>query len=192
MGSPVTIRDAREEDAPALAAIYRHYVEKTAVTFDETFPDDEAFAEKIRETKKTHPFLAAEEGDGRILGYAYAHPFVGRAAYRWSAETTIYLAPDAKRRGIGRALYGDLEERLRAMGILTLYACIGVPREEREEDGILTFDSVRFHEKMGYRTVGTFSCCAYKFGRWLDMSWMEKRLAPLPFPDPPREIGKPE
>lgn len=84
---------------------------------------------------------------------------------------TIYLKQGTQRRGAGKMLYAALEEALGRMGILNLYACIAFPRKE---DGTLTRNSADFHAHMGYRTVGTFSQCGYKFGRWYDMIWMEK------------------
>ena len=101
------IRPACPDDAERFRDIYAYYVDRTAVTFEYEAPSAEAFREKIAATLTRYPYLAAEE-DGTVVGYAYAHPFVGRAAYGWSAETTIYLAPDARGRGIGRTLYGAL------------------------------------------------------------------------------------
>ena len=107
----------------------------------------------------------------RIEGYAYAHAFVGRAAYDWAAELTIYLDHDARRGGLGRVLYEALADRLKAMGVLNLYACIGYPQVE---DEYLTKNSAQFHEHLGFTLAGTFHNCGYKFGRWYDMIWMEK------------------
>ena len=166
------IRDVRQDDAPRLLEIYAWYVEHTAVTFDEEIPAPEAFAGRMKATAEKYPFLVAEDG-GAVQGYAYAGPFVGRSAYRFSCETTIYLAHDARRRGYGRALYEALEERLKAMGILNLYACIGDPVGE---DEFLTRDSERFHRCLGYAKIGTFRRCGYKFGRWYNMIWMEKLI----------------
>ena len=166
------IRTVRETDAGQLLDIYGWYVRNTAVTFDYEVPSIEAFTGKMRRIQEKYPYLAAEE-DGKILGYAYAGPFVGRNAYDWSAELTIYLAPGCRRRGIGRALYTALERALRGMGILNLYACIGDPDEE---DEYLTKDSERFHAHMGFVRVGTFRKCGCKFGRWYNMIWMEKMI----------------
>ena len=118
-----------------------------------------------------YPYLVLEE-DGVLLGYAYAGPFVGRAAYDWSCELTIYLRHDVVKRGLGRLLYTELERRLKDMGILNFYACIGVP--EGEEDEYLTRNSERFHEAMGYKTVARFEKCGSKFGRWYNLLEMEK------------------
>ncbi|MBQ7477690.1 MAG: N-acetyltransferase, partial [Selenomonadaceae bacterium] len=96
---------------------------------------------------------------------------VGRAAYDWSAELTIYLNPEEKGHGIGRKLYEAIEEKLAGMGIKNLYACIGDPLEE---DEYLTRNSEKFHAHMGFTKVGTFHKCGHKFGRWYNMIWMEK------------------
>ena len=164
------IRSARPEDAARLVEIYAWYVERTAVTFDEEVPAVDAFARKMAAAMERYPFLVAEE-DGAVQGYAYAGPFVGRSAYRRSCETTIYLDHSARRRGYGRALYEALEERLKALGILNLYACIGDPVRE---DETLTRASERFHQRLGFVKAGTFHRCGYKFGRWYNMIWMEK------------------
>ena len=166
------IRDAKPEDAPRLLEIYAWYVEHTAVTFDWTVPAPDAFRRRMEATAERYPYLVAED-DGTVLGYAYAGPFVGRDAYRYSAEMTVYVDHTARRMGCGRALYEALEARLRAMGILNLYACIGDPVEE---DEYLTKDSERFHRRLGYRKVGEFHRCGTKFGRWYNMIWMEKLI----------------
>ncbi len=165
----IRIRPVRPEDAETMAAIYRYYVENTAITFDyEPWP-----AEKFREpVHPGFPYLAAER-DGRVIGYAYAGPFKEKAAYDWSVELTVYVAPDARRTGAGRALYRELEAQLKERGICNLYACVSFATVE---DETLTLDSVRFHEKEGYRIVGHFHQCGFKFGRWYDMVWMEKHI----------------
>lgn len=170
----LTIRFADPGDAEALLEIYRPYVEKTAVSFETAVPSVEEFRGRIRRILEHYPYLAAEK-DGALLGYAYAGPFVGRAAYRWSAEVTIYLREDQKKKGIGRMLYARLEELLKARHITNLYACIGIPVEE--EDEYLTRNSMEFHAHMGYRLAGKFYKCGYKFGRWYSMVWMEKILS---------------
>ena len=168
-----TVRPAAPEDAPRLLEIYAWYVENTAITFDLKAPDLSTFASRMASTLKHYPYLVIEE-DGVIRGYAYAGPFVGREAYRFSCEVTIYLDRDFRRRGFGRALYAVLEEKLRAMGIRNLYACIGDPPKE---DRYLSHDSEAFHRHLGYTKVGTFHACGYKFGRWYNMIWMERLLS---------------
>ncbi|MEA4992622.1 MAG: N-acetyltransferase family protein [Oscillibacter sp.] len=166
------IRVATPEDAEALLRIYAPYVEKTAITFEYDVPTAREFAGRIEKTLKRYPYLVAEE-DGQILGYAYAGPFHGRAAYDWAVETTVYIAQNAKRRGLGKRLYDALERALAAQNVLNLNASIAYPAGE---DPYLTRDSVEFHQRLGYRVVGRFSQCGYKFDRWYDMVWMEKHI----------------
>ena len=184
----ITIRTACPEDAGQIRDIYAHYVLHTAVTYEYEVPSLKEMRDRIEHTLRKYPYIAAEE-KGEILGYAYAGPFKQRAAYDWGVETSIYVSKDARGRGIGKRLLDSLEEALRRQNILNANACIAVPGDK--EDQYLTFDSVHFHEKMGYQTVGTFHSCACKFDRWYNMIWMEKMLgrhtvppAPvIPFPD---------
>lgn len=168
----VRIRVVTKADATALLKIYAPYVEQTAITFEYEVPSVEEFTGRIEHILEKYPYLVAE-ADGEIVGYAYAGTFKDRAAYDWSVETTIYVNQQKKRMGIGGKLYAALEEALRAQHILNLNACIGYPRKE---DEYLTRDSEKFHQKLGYRLVGTFYDSGYKFGRWYDMIWMEKML----------------
>lgn len=165
------LRPASLSDAPALRAIYAPYVEKTAITFEYTVPDVEAFAARMRATLRRYPYLVAVRG-GEIVGYAYAGAFGERAAYAWAAEVSIYLREDQRRQGIGRRLYAALEALLRAQHVQTLYACIAYP--DGADDVHLTKNSAQFHAHIGYRLVGEFSRCGYKFGTWYSMVWMEK------------------
>ena len=168
----VRIRTATKADALALLNIYAPYVEQTAITFEYEVPSVEEFAGRIEHILEKYPYLVAE-AEGEIVGYAYAGTFKARAAYDWSVETTIYVNQKKKRMGIGGKLYAALEEALHAQHILNLNACIGYPQNE---DEYLTKDSEKFHQKLGYRLVGTFHDSGYKFGRWYDMIWMEKML----------------
>lgn len=169
MRSPV-IRSADFADAKRLLEIYDYYVRNTAITFEYDTPSLAEFTARMEKTMKRYPYLVAEK-DGRVEGYAYAGVFKDRAAYDWSCETTIYIEPNERKNGLGRMLYEALEERLKANGILNLYACIGYPEEE---DEYLTKNSAEFHEHLGYTRVGEFHKCGYKFGRWYNMIWMEK------------------
>lgn len=166
----IIIRNATTADAADILKIYSYYVENTAITFEYDVPTLEEFAGRIEKTLKRYPYLVIL-CDGKIMGYAYAGTFKDRAAYDWSVETTVYLAHDAVKCGLGKRLYLALEEALKQQGIINLYACIGHPIEE---DEYLTKNSAQFHEHLGYETVGHFHKCGYKFGRWYDMIWMEK------------------
>lgn len=165
-----TVRDARPEDAERILEIYAYYVTHTAVSFEYDVPALSEFRARMANTMKRYPYLVVEQG-GTIQGYAYAGAFVGRAAYGRSCELTIYLDHTAQRRGLGRALYEALEDRLRRMGILNLYACIGYPEAD---DPYLTKNSAEFHAHLGFSVAGKFHKCGCKFGRWYDMIWMEK------------------
>ncbi len=185
--SEAVIRDATLNDASRILEIYSYYTEHTAISFEYTTPSIEEFTGRMMRTMKKYPYLVIEE-DGIIMGYAYAGPFVGRAAYDWAAELTIYLDPAAKKKGYGRKLYAALEDALKQMGILNLYACIG---ETDTEDEYLNHNSANFHEHLGFRLVGTFRHCGYKFNRWYDMVWMEKLIGEA-HPNQPPVISYPE
>ena len=170
----VRIRRATPADAEALLGIYAPYVEHTVITFEYLVPTLEEFRERIQHTLEKYPYILAEQEEtGEILGYAYTGPFKERAAYDWGVETTVYVKQDCKRGGIGKKLYTALEKVSAAQHILNMNACIGYPVEE---DEYLTQDSAHFHEHLGYRLVGEFHSCGFKFGRWYDMIWMEKLI----------------
>lgn len=176
MGNEIEIRVATPDDAEALLAVYAPYVTDTAISFECEVPTIEEFRRRIARTLERYPYLVALR-DGAIAGYAYAGPFVGRAAYDWSVETSIYVARHARRAGLGRALYTALENILREMGVLNLNACIGYPKKE---DEYLTTNSVDYHRHLGYAWVGRFHDSGCKFGRWYDMVWMEKIIGNHP------------
>lgn len=193
MNKDVKIRIATPQDGAALAQIYAPYVMQTAITFSNTAPTAQQFSEQISQTLCTHPFLVAEQ-NGTPIGYAYAAPLRQREAYQWSVETSIYIRQDCKQSGLGRLLYHTLEHLLAAQGICSLYACIATSADA--QDPYLTPASIHFHERMGYRQVGTFTNCGSKFGRWYGVIWMEKSIAPhqpsptptIPFPQLPPTV----
>ena len=181
------IRVATEQDAEKLLAIYGYYVENTAITFEYEVPSVEEFRRRICQTLSKYPYLVSEQ-DGEIVGYAYAGVFKGRSAYDWAVETTIYIAKDARKKGLGKELYTALEKALALQNIINLNACIAYPSVE---DEYLTKNSVQYHQHLGYRFVGEFHKCGYKFGRWYNMTWMEKHIGAheenpdpiIPFPE---------
>lgn len=164
------IRDATLDDAEPILAIYDYYVKNTAISFELVTPSIDAFRDRMCRTLQRYPYLVVEQNHS-ILGYTYAGPFIRRAAYDWSCETTIYLHHSARKIGLGRLLYEALEAKLYAMGILNLYACIGLPEKN---DQFLTSNSADFHAHLGFVKAGVFHNCGYKFGRWYHMIWMEK------------------
>ena len=166
----VSIRLAKVDDAERLLEIYSYYVEKTAISFEWKVPTLANFRGRISRTLKNFPYLVAEF-ENKIIGYAYAHEFVGREAYKFSAELTIYLDKNFRRHGVGRKLYEELEKILRDVGIKNLYACVGWVDVA---DEFLNHDSANFHQSLGFKIVGKFTKCGYKFNRWYDMIWLEK------------------
>lgn len=176
------IRIAVKEDAYKLLEIYKPYVERTAITFEYDVPSVQEFEERIMHILEKYPYLVAER-NGEIVGYAYAGSFHSRAAYGWAVETTVYVRQDQKKTGIGKKLYDALEKVLAAQNILNLNACIAYPVKK---DAYLTKNSVQFHEHLGYRFVGEFQKCGYKFGHWYNMVWMEKHIGE--HPDNPPEV----
>lgn len=181
----ICIRQATEDDAAQLLAIYAPYVQQTAITFETQVPSLDEFQARIHKVQKRYPYLvlAASSDPGCILGYAYVSAFRTQAAYDWCVETSLYLRQDARGTGLGRALHSCLEDCCRAQNILNLNACIAVTSSS--DDPHLSNASVHFHEKMDYRMVGTFSRCGYKFDRWYDMVWMEKLLGEHAVPAAP-------
>lgn len=166
----ITVRNAVLEDAGRILEIYSYYVQNTAISFEYETPTLDEWRARMARTMSRYPYLVVEE-DGVIQGYSYAGSFVGRASYDWSCEMTIYLDHNVQKRGMGRKLYEAMEQALKKMGILNLYACIGYPDRD---DEYLTTNSAGFHAHLGYTKVGTFHKCGYKFGRWYHMIWMEK------------------
>lgn len=139
------IRVATAEDAESIQEIYAPYVEKTAITFEYDVPCIADFQRRIQNTLKEYPYLAAIEQE-RIIGYAYADSFHSRAAYKHSAEVSIYLNEKWRMKGIGKQLYQELENRLIQQNVFVLYAC--VTATERNNDENLTDASICFHKKM--------------------------------------------
>ncbi len=170
------IRSVNEADAPRLREIYSHYVLNTAITFEYDVPSEEEFCARIRRTSECYPYFAALRG-GKLVGYAYAGRFHPRKAYDYAAEASIYIDKSARGQGIGRELYSALELALKMQNVVNLVACIAYTETD---DEYLTRNSVDFHAHMGYAEAGRFRGYGYKFGRWYDMVYMEKRLSERP------------
>jgi phosphinothricin acetyltransferase len=166
----IKIRMATLCDARALAKIYEPYVTDTAISFEYEPPEESEFAARMENTLRRYPYLVAEL-DGEIAGYAYASPFIHRAAYDWSAELSIYVDMAKKGCGCGGALYRSIEKLLKKQNVLNINSCIAYTQHEDEH---LTNDSMRFHSHMGFTVVGKFDNSGYKFKKWYDMIWMQK------------------
>lgn len=161
------IRPSRDEDVAAITAIYRHHVLHGTGTFETEPPSEADMASRRADVlAKGLPYLVAEE-DGQVLGFAYCNWFKPRPAYRFSAEDSIYVAPGDHRKGLGRALLGALCQQAEAAGVRKLLAVIG----DSANAG-----SVGVHTALGFSHVGVVKSCGWKFGRWLDVVFMEKPL----------------
>ncbi|MBS0318724.1 MAG: N-acetyltransferase [Proteobacteria bacterium] len=168
MTSPTTlIRPCRDDDVAAIAEIYAHHVLHGTGTFETEPPTAAEMAARRAEVlARGLPYLVLER-DARIAGFAYCNWFKPRPAYRYSAEDSIYLAPSALGRGLGRALLTELAAQAERVGVRRLIAVIG--------DSANT-GSIAVHRAIGFTPVGTLSACGWKFGRWLDVVLMERVL----------------
>ena len=164
-GGFIVIRIAQKKDAKAIQAIYSPYVKNTTITFDYEVPSIVDFETKIEKTLNHYPFLVYEHY-GEVIGYAYAHPYMEKAAYQWSAVLTVYLNEQHTGLRIGQALYQSLIDLLSFQGFKNIYACVTIPNEK----------SKRLHESFGFREVGFFKEAGFKNGKWYAINWFEKRI----------------
>ncbi len=162
------IRDFQPADLPAITDIYRDAVLNGSGSYEIEPPDIEEMTRRFTAFREQgFPILVAQEG-GRLLGYAYISYFRTRPAYRWLAEDSIYIAPDAKGRGVGKLLLGELITRATTLGFRQLLAVVG--------DGEHNIGSVRLHERLGFRHCGRIEGSGFKHGRWLDTVLMQLSL----------------
>lgn len=163
-----TIRPSVDSDVPAIAAIYRHHVLHGTGTFEIDPPSEADMAGRRADVlAKGLPWLVAEQGDGRVVGFAYANWFKPRPAYRFSAEDSIYIADDAQGQGLGRRLLAELAAQAEARGVRKLLAVIG----DSANAG-----SIGVHRALGFTEVGVMRSVGWKFGAWRDIVLMEKPL----------------
>jgi L-amino acid N-acyltransferase YncA len=161
------IRPATPADIPAVTCIYAHAVRHGTASFELDPPDETEMAQRLMALVEAgYPYLVAQR-DGTIAGYAYAGPYRARPAYRFSVENSVYVAHDALRMGIGRALMERLIAECEARNYRLMIAVIG--------DSAQT-SSIALHRALGFRTVGAFEGVGYKFGRWLDTVLMQRAL----------------
>ncbi len=159
------IRSATGKDASAIAAIYNHYIKNTVVSFEEQPISSEEMAGRIESVVPDFPWLILEEA-GEVLGYAYASRWNGRCAYRYSAESSVYLDPGAVGRGAGTSLYERLLAELQRMGLHTVIGGIALPNPA----------SVALHEKFGFKKVAHYEEVGFKYERWIDVGYWQLKL----------------
>jgi len=163
----ISIRLAQESDAEEMLAIYAPIVRDTAISFETTVPSTHDFRERIRSVLRRFPWIVCT-AEGSLLGYAYATTFRVRAAYQWTVETTVYVHPDYRRRGVGRALYTTLLDTLRYQGFFRAVAVITLPNPP----------SVALHEALGFERMGVLPAAGYKHDAWHDVGYWTISLRP--------------
>ena len=176
----ITIRAATVGDAAAVADIYAPYVRTSTISFETEPPAATVMAERMT-AAPMYPWLVATNDDGLVLGYAYASTFKTRAAYRWTVETSVYLAGDQRGKGVGRLLYARLLATLKAQGFTQAIAIIALPNDW----------SISMHESVGFRRAGQLREVGWKSGSWLDIGYWQAELdepndppvEPKPFAD---------
>jgi len=176
MTREVLIRAATLADVEAMRAIYAPMVTDTAMSFEESPPDAPEIIRRMLASPR-RPWLVADVRD-HVAGFAYASAHRQRPAYRWSADSSVYVDPHYQGQGLGRLLYERLINEVRDLGYVSLFAGIALPNDA----------SVALHEAIGFRTVGVFRDVGYKRGAWRDVGWWHKTLASPPtHPGDPRE-----
>jgi phosphinothricin acetyltransferase len=161
----IAVRDAA--DLPAVHAIYGHHVRHGLASFEEVPPDVAELARRRDEiVARGLPYLVVEH-DGAVRAYAYAAPYRARSAYRFTVEDSVYVAPDATGRGLGRAALAELIRRCERLDLRQMIAVIG-------DSGNVA--SIKLHERLGFRPVGILSSVGFKFGRWVDSVLMQRSL----------------
>lgn len=160
------IRNATQDDASGIAAIYNHYIANTAITFEEQAVTAAEMAGRVLELQAGGLSWLVAETDGRIVGYAYASKWRVRPAYRHSVEVSVYLNPQATSRGVGSRLYTELFRQLRAQSVHAVIGGIALPNEK----------SIALHEKFGMRKVAHFQEVGFKFNQWLDVGYWQLLL----------------
>lgn len=163
------IRPATPTDIHAITAIYSHAVRLGTASFEIEPPDESEMARR-QTTLLTggYPYIVAEN-DGDLAGYAYAGPYRTRPAYRWSVEDSVYVNPNAHRRGVGRALLERLIVESEQRGFRQMIAVIGDSAQ---------ISSIGLHRALGFRMIGAIENVGYKFDRWLDTVLMQRDLGP--------------
>lgn len=159
----MNIRRVKISDAAPIAEIYNFYVLNSHHTFETEAVETAEMRKRIAEIRKNYPYFVAENDDGEILGYAYAAQYKSRCAYRRSAEVSVYVKIDLKKKGIGKSLYERLFAEILLTDIHAIIAGIALPNA----------GSVKLHENFGFEKVAHFRQVGFKFERWIDVGYWE-------------------
>lgn len=179
MTASFALSDTTDADMPAITAIYSDAVLNGTASFELDPPDQAEMARRFQAIVEAgYPHVCAHDADGTLLGYAYAGSYRARPAYRWTVENSVYVAPAAKGRGVGRTLLAEIIARCQALGFRQMIAVIG---------GSEHAASIGLHEALGFAHVGVLPATGFKHGCWLDSVLMQKQLgegdATMPDPD---------
>ena len=158
------IREAKASDARSIASIYNQYILNSAVTFEEKEVDSKTIVDRIGTNNKYKWWVF--ERDEILMGYAYSTKWKTRSAYRFTVESSVYVAQKHKQKGIGKALYLKLIKSLKRNGFKRILAGISLPNDE----------SIIFHEKLGFEKVGQLEAVGFKFNRWIDVGYWELKI----------------
>lgn len=171
-------RLVKEEDAEEILSVYKPYIDNTAITFECESPTLEEFTLRIQEISKDYPYIICEEND-KIIGYAYAHRQMERAAYQWNAELSVYIDGSHIREGLGKAMYRALIDILKLQKVKNVYGGVTSPNPNSE----------KLHEHFGFSNLGTYHQTGFKCGAWHDVTWFEKTIGEYSDnPEPPISI----
>lgn len=158
-------RVAKNSDVKRILDIYTPYITDSLISFEIDVPSLEEFQARFKDIASFYPFIVCESNN-QIIGFAYAHQYMERAAYQWDAELSIYIDQSFHGTGIGQNLYLKLFELLKLQNIINVYGCVTSPNPKSDA----------LHKKLGFKTIGVFSKTGYKFGQWIDVTWYEKTI----------------
>ncbi|OBA59913.1 GCN5 family acetyltransferase [Mycobacterium sp. 1100029.7] len=173
-----TVRSATPHDAAACVAIYRPYVENTAISWELEAPSPDEMASRIASAQKAHEWLVLEH-DKQVIGFAYGHALISLPSFKWSCETGIYISRDLHRAGWGRTLYTEVLHRLAERGYRRVFAGITQPNES----------SNAFHRSFGFEDVGAYRRVYFKHDSWHDVAWMQLDLGADDRDSPPGSVS---
>lgn len=173
-----TVRSASAQDAAAIVAIYRPYVENTVISWELDAPSPDEMASRIANAQKAHEWLVLEHDD-QVIGFAYGHAVISLPSFKWSCETGIYISSDQHRAGWGRRLYAEVLHRLAERGYRRAFAGITQPNAA----------SNAFHRSFGFEDVGAYRRVYWKHDKWHDVAWMQLDLGTADREGPPGPIG---